>query len=236
MAFRFIQVPFLLFESLWRVTFPGMARLTEAGEDPRPAVERMLTVSSVATAVIMSGLVSATPALIPAVFAPQWHGIIDILPWACAGLLVGGPISVAVAGFLFAQGDAGTVLRGAILHTCASLACGLALLPVIGVTALGLSVFASATVEGVVLGSRAAREYRIRIVRPLLIPTLASVLAGGAGWLAAEHVKPLAVGACVGAAAGVALVVLALWALDRPALRATAGLVTRTMSSAFRRA
>ena len=172
-----------------------MARLIEAGEDPRPVVERMLTRSAVLTGAIMCALVGSTPALIPAVFAPEWHSIVNILPWACAGLLVGGPVSVAVAGFLFAKGDAATVLRGAVLQTCASLVFGLALLPVMGVTALGMSVFASAVVEGIVLGARASREYEIRIVKPLVIPTLMSVIAGTIGWITAEHVAPVALGA-----------------------------------------
>ena len=126
----------------------------------------------------------------------------NILPWACAGLLVGGPVSVAVAGFLFAKGDAATVLRGAVLHTCASLVFGLALLPVMGVTALGMSVFASAVVEGIVLGARASREYEIRIVKPLVIPTLMSVIAGTIGWITAEHVAPVALGAVAGGTRG----------------------------------
>ncbi|MGI9184287.1 MAG: oligosaccharide flippase family protein [Solirubrobacteraceae bacterium] len=232
LAYRFIQVPFLLFESLWRVTFPGMARLIEAGGDARQAAEQVLTTSSVATAAIMCALVGSTPALIPAVFDPKWHGIVDILPWACGGLLAGGPISVAVAGFLFAQGDASTVLRGAVLHTAAALLVGLTLLPVLGVTALGLSTFASAIVEGGVLGTRAIRTYQIRIFRPVLVPTLASLPAGAIGWLVAEHVGPLALGAVAGATAGLACLVALQATLDRAALLSTLSMVTRTLEAA----
>ena len=232
MAFRFIQIPFLLFESLWRVTFPGMARLIEAGEDPRPAVRRILTQSSILTGAIMAALVGATPGLIPAVLNHRWHSIVDILPWACAGLLVGGPVSVAVAGFLFAKGDASTVLRGAVLHTGASLVLGLALLPVIGVRALGMSVLASAVVEGTVLGARAEHTYDIRIVRPLVIPTLASAVAATMGWIAASHITPSAVGAAAGGGIAVGTFVVAFRVLDPRALRDTLSLVTRTVRSA----
>jgi O-antigen/teichoic acid export membrane protein len=236
MAYRFIQVPFLLFESLWRVTFPGMARLMEAGEDPRPAVERLLGTSSVATGAIMCTLVGSTPALIPAVFAHRWQGIVDVLPWACGGLLVGGPISVAVAGYLFAQGDASTVLRGAILHTSAALAVGLALLPVLGIAALGLSAFSSALVEGAVLGLRATRTHRIHIVRPLLIPTLVSIPAAGLGWWIAGKVDPVWLGAVAGAATGLGTFLILQIVADRAALTRTAALVNRTVRSTFTRA
>jgi O-antigen/teichoic acid export membrane protein len=232
-AFRFIQVPFLLFESLWRVTFPGMARLLEAGEDPRPTVERMLVVSSVATAVIVCPLVGCTPALVPAVFAAKWHGIVDILPWACGGLLVGGPISVAVAGFLFAHGDASTVLRGAILHTAGSLLVGLALLPVLGVTALGMSVFASALIEGAVLGREAAHRFGVRIVAPLLVPTLCSIPAAGVGWWVANKIHPLAAATVTSAALALASYLALQSILDRGAVSATVHLLKRSIRVAL---
>jgi O-antigen/teichoic acid export membrane protein len=232
MAFRFIQVPFLLFESLWRVTFPGMARLIEAGEDPRPVADRLLTASSVATAAIMCTLVGGLPALVPLLFRHEWHGLVDIIPWACAGLLVGGPISVSVAGLLFAHGDAGTVLRGAILHTAASFAVGLSLLPVIGVTALGLSVLASALVEGAVLGRRAAKRYGIDVIRPLAGPTSAGLAAGAAAWLAADRIGPLALGAAAGATIGLLGFAALFTALDRRAAFDTATVVRSAVRSA----
>ena len=235
LAFRFIQVPFLLFESLWRVTFPGMARLIEAGGDARQAAEQVLATSSVATAAIMCALVGSTPALVPAVFDPKWHGIVDILPWACGGLLVGGPISVAVAGFLFAHGDASTVLRGAVLHTAAALLVGLALLPVLGVTALGLSTFVSAIVEGAVLGREAARRFRMRIVAPLLVPTACSIPAAGAGWFVAHHVHPLAAATVTSAALALGGYLGLQWVLDRGALSATGQLLKRSIIGALNR-
>jgi O-antigen/teichoic acid export membrane protein len=232
MAYRFIQVPFLLFESLWRVTFPAMARLIEAGEDPRPAVEKMLTRSAVLTAAMMSVLVGSTPGLIPAIFKPQWDPIVDVLPWACGGLLIGGPISVSVAGFLFARGDASTALRGAILHTIVALSLSLALLPSLGVTALGLGAFASAIVEGVVLGSRASHQYQIAIVRPLIIPTLAGVAGGAVGWFAAANISPDALAAVVGAASALAVFLAGVAGLSPRALRDTVTMATRTARTA----
>jgi O-antigen/teichoic acid export membrane protein len=229
MAYRFIQIPFLLFESLWRVTFPAMARLIEAGEDPRPVVESMLTRSAVVTGAMVCTLVGATPGLIPAIFEPQWHPIVDVLPWACAGLLVGGPISVSVAGFLFARGDAGTALRGAVLHTIAALSIALALLPVIGITALGLGAFASAFVEGVVLGARASRGYQIGIVQALLVPTLMGIAAGAAGWAIAGAVTPHVLGAVAGGAVALGVFVGGVGLLSPAALRDTVAIAMRSL-------
>jgi O-antigen/teichoic acid export membrane protein len=232
MAWRFIQIPFLLFESLWRVTFPAMARLIEAGEDPRPAVERMLTRSGVLTGAMMCTLVAATPALIPAIFKPEWQPIVDVLPWACAGLLAGGPVSVSVAGFLFARGDADTALRGAVLHTIASLVLSLTLLPVIGVTALGLGTFASSIVEGCVLGTRASRGYGIAIVRPLVVPTLAAIGAAIAGWFVADGLDSDVVGMFAGGAVALSLFTAAVAAFSPLALRDTLHMATRSFKAA----
>jgi O-antigen/teichoic acid export membrane protein len=232
MAYRFIQVPFLLFESMWRVTFPAMARLIEAGEDPRPAVEKMLTRSALATGAILCVLVGATPGLIPAIFEPQWHPIIDVLPWACLGLLVGGPISVSVAGFLFAEGDARTALRGAVLHTIASITLSLTLLPVIGVTALGLGALASALVEGTVLGVRASRGHHIAIVKPLLVPTLVALAAGAAGWIVGTQLDPHLLGAFAGGGVALAVFLAGSVTLNPRALRETVGMATASLRPA----
>src|SRR5205823_2554111 len=42
LAYRILQIPYLLFVPLWRVSFPAMARLVGAGENLRPTVERLI--------------------------------------------------------------------------------------------------------------------------------------------------------------------------------------------------
>jgi O-antigen/teichoic acid export membrane protein len=229
MAWRFIQVPFLLFESLWRVSFPAMARLIEAGEDPRPAVEHMLTRSAVVTGAMMCTLVGATPGLIPAIFDPEWHPIVDILPWACAGLVISGPISVSIAGFLFARGDARTALRAALQHTVAALALGIALLPLIGPTALGIGIFAASLIDGAVFGIRAVRGFDIAIVTALAVPTVTAVTAAAAGWAIADLVHPAAAGAVAGGVVALAIFLGGLALLSPRALRDTMGMAARSL-------
>jgi O-antigen/teichoic acid export membrane protein len=206
-----------------------MARLIEAGEDPRPTVEHMLTRSSVVTGAMMCTLIGATPALIPAVFDPEWNGIVDVLPWACAGLLISGPISVSVAGFLFAQGDARTALRAAIIHSAAALVIGIALLPVIGDTALGLAIFAASLIDGVVLGTRSARGYQIRFLRALLVPTSVAVAAAAGGWAIAELVRPDVAGAIAGGTVALAGFLGGVALLSPSALRDTIGMASRAL-------
>jgi peptidoglycan biosynthesis protein MviN/MurJ (putative lipid II flippase) len=139
---------------------------------------------------------------------------------------------VSVAGFLFARGDARTALRGAILHTFAVLVLALPLLPVIGVTALGIGTFVSSIVEGVVLGTQASRVHGIAIVRPLVAPTLAAVVAAVAGWFVAVAFASDVIGLFAGGAVALAIFVAALGALSPGALRETLQMATRSVRAA----
>ena len=54
LASRVMQVPFLLFTTLWRVTFPAMSRLVALGEKPRPVIERTARLGAFATGLILA--------------------------------------------------------------------------------------------------------------------------------------------------------------------------------------
>jgi O-antigen/teichoic acid export membrane protein len=204
----------------------------EAGEDPRPIIERGVGVVALGSGLFLAPLAACAPALIPGALGARWADAADILPAACLGLMIVGPVSVSVAGYLYAQGDAATPLRGAILHTTAQYAVAFPLLPALRGWALGLAGLAAGVVEAVVLGRAAARHSRARIMGPLLVPLLAACLAGGGGWALAVSGHPtlwLAAASAVGAAAAYLAMVGAL----RPALVGdTVGLVRRAVSRA----
>jgi O-antigen/teichoic acid export membrane protein len=229
-AYRILQIPYILFTALWRVSFPAMARLAGAGEDLRPVVERSVALAAVATGAILTPLVAATPALVPVVLGEKWNGVADVVPWPCLGLVIGAPISVAAAGYLYAVGDAATPLRATLLHTCAWLAVAFILLPVVGAAAVGIGWLASALVDAAVLGRATARRSGADVVRPLLAPTALFLGAGGAGWAIASSAEAglgvaVAAGALAAAVylAGIVLVkrsvVFELWALAGSAVR-----------------
>src|SRR5436190_637068 len=116
-AYRIMQMPYILFTTLWRVSFPAMSRLVEAKEDMKPLLERGVALTAVATGAILVPLTASAPAAIPAILGEGWHEVPDVVPWASLGLMIGGPISVAVAGYLYAIGDARTPLRATLAHT-----------------------------------------------------------------------------------------------------------------------
>jgi O-antigen/teichoic acid export membrane protein len=229
LAARVMQVPFLLFESLWRVSYPAMSRLLGAGEDPRPVIERGIAVVSIATGVVLTALVGAGPALIPSVFGDQWAAASDVIPWASLGLIISGPVSVASAGYLYAVGDASTVLRSSLLNGIAWAAVALSLLPLIGVAALGVGWLASALVEAFILGRAVVAGTGARLLAHLAVPAAAAAAAGAAGWLLASSIGHALVGSIVGAALAEALYLGALILLRRPLLTDTFILTGRAL-------
>jgi peptidoglycan biosynthesis protein MviN/MurJ (putative lipid II flippase) len=179
-------------------------------------------------------LASGAPAAIPAVLGDVWREAADPLPFACLGLVMVGPVSVAAAGYLFAVGDAATVLRGAILHTIATLGVGFALLPFLGVVSLGLGVLASAVVEAVVLGRGTARQAGTRnLATVTVLPTLCAAAAGGAGWVVADRLGPTLPSALLAAGAAGALYVGLLGLIRPRLLRESWAFTSRAARRAF---
>jgi O-antigen/teichoic acid export membrane protein len=231
LAYRVLQTLLLVFQGLWRVSYPAMARLMEAGENPRPIIERGVGIVALGSGLFLAPLAASGPALIPAALGARWADAADILPAACLGLMIVGPVSVSVAGYLYAEGDAGTPLRGALLHTAAQYVVAFALLPSLRGWALGLAGLAAGIVEAVVLGRAASRSSGARVVPPLLVPLLASCAAAGGGWALATTGHPTLPRAAAAAAVSAA-VYLAIVGTLRPRLVAdTAGLIRRAVRS-----
>jgi O-antigen/teichoic acid export membrane protein len=201
LANRLMQLPFLLLESLFRVSFPAMSQLVAAKEEMAPLIERAVGMASVGIGIMLTGLAGSAPGLLPGVFGEQWREASYIMPGACLGFAIGGPVAVAAQGYLYAVGDATAVLRAHALQTIALFAVTLPLVPVLGVSAIGLGLSVAAVVEAGVLRRAILRWTQVDVVRPLLAPVAAGVVSTGAGWLVADLggedlVSGLAGGAC----------------------------------------
>lgn len=203
-AYRIMQIPYILFAALWRVSFPAMARLVRAGEDLRPVIERTGVTTAIVTGAVLAPLVASATWLVPMLLGRRWQDVVFVLPPACLGILISGPISVSVAGYLYAIGDARSPLRATIVHTIGWQVVTFSLLPWLGVFAVGLGWFTAAIIDAVMLGRPAAAALGARILRPLLVPWAIAIVATGGGWLAgsASH-GVVAVAASVAAAEAV---------------------------------
>jgi O-antigen/teichoic acid export membrane protein len=199
---RLLQIPLLVLSSLRRVSYPGIARLMATGEDIRPVMRRTMALSCVMSGAMAVGLVGTGPVLIPTLFGPQWDALIDVLPLAGGATLINGPVSVAVLSFLLAGGAVSVALRSAICQAVAGLLTAIALLPVLDLTALGVSLLVMSIVDALILGVAAYRRIQVNLLPLLALYIAVAATAAGCGWIIAIQELPQ----------GVALVLSALGA------------------------
>lgn len=181
LAQRVMLVPFLLFESLWRVSFPSVARLLEAGHDVRADLTRALSLGSFLTGLIVVPLAVAAPVLVPLVFGERWVPVVPVIPLAAAGLMLSGPLSAVGAGFLTATGRVRLVAlaNGASILPWAVLLPWL--LPRFGVTANGIGWFGACVADALVLGFALQRYGKVPVLRSTGPTAGCAALVGAAG-------------------------------------------------------
>ncbi|AZP21710.1 hypothetical protein EJC51_39900 [Streptomyces aquilus] len=235
LAQRLMQVPDLIFQALWRVSFPTMSRLVSQKENVVPLMERALGIAAVGTGFVLTGLTAAAPGLVPGVFGEQWTEASTIIPGASLALAIGGCVSVATQGYLYAVGDATAVLRATLVQTVLWFAVTLPLLPVIGPVSIGIGWGASAAVEAVVLGRAATRRINVRLVRPLLVPVSVGICSAAAGWMIALREGADLRSGCLGGGSALCLFVLGMAVFDRQLLADTWRFAAAATRAAARR-
>ncbi len=224
LAERLVLPLTLLFDSLWRVSYPAMAELRRLGSDQGAPLDKMGRYSGVGAAVIVVGAASVVPTLLPAVFGAKWRDVLVVLPGMLAGLLVVGPVSIPCGGYLYSEGRAGTVLRSAVAHTSLAWA-ALPLLPIFGLPVISYASFAVCAVEAGILGRATFQLSGWNAGRALARIWLAGGIAGISGWAAASTVghSVLADVAIFGLAE--MMVLAALVVLERPTVFGFASLL-----------
>ena len=201
-AERVLLVVQVVLESLWRVSFPAMARLLETRADPSRAIGRTVATVAFGLGFVLVTVATFGPDGVRLVFGPAWSDAAAVLPPACLGYALAGPVSTACAGYLYARGDAGTILVAVLMHTLVLLGTTALLLPTAGLAAIGFGIVASGLVDLALLGRAARRTIDV----PLLIPTAALVVTAGVasivGLAAGFAIGPSAVGVGSGVLVG----------------------------------
>jgi O-antigen/teichoic acid export membrane protein len=187
LARRLLEVPFLVYQSLFRVAFPTMSHLVAANEDVAPLIERAIGMAAVGSGVVLTGLAGSSPGLIPGIFGDDWRAASSIMPGACLGLGIASSVTVSTNAYLYAVGDASAVLRAALFHTGALFVVTVPLLPFIGVSAIGIGLLVSALAEVAALRKATRKWIRVSLVRPLLAPVFSGIFAGAAGWVISSY-------------------------------------------------
>jgi len=189
LAVKALQAVTFVFTALFRVSFPAVARLVDSGEDPRASVQRALSISTIITGFVVVAVGGSAPALVPVAFGERWHAVVAVLPWAAAGLVVSGPVATTANSFLYARGEARTVLKSVLAHSAAWYLVAVPLLPTLGAEALGIGWAIGCAVDVAVL-SRALSRHGIGIAAVSAPPVFAAGVAGAVAWTIAEMLPP----------------------------------------------
>lgn len=228
---RIFQLPLVAFNSLYVVGFPAMSNLLARGEDAAPIILRTVRRAALAGSFIFPVFAASAPELVPGVFGEQWRDVADIVPFICLSTLILGSIAVAATSYLSAVGRPGIVAWASAALGVVWIGTTAALLPSIGVTAIGVGNLAGALVEATILSIATARSAHVAPYRPLLRPLAVAFSAGAAGWLLCT-LGPAGLGIAIAAGAlTLALNTMGLMLTCRADLHDTARLLLWMVSS-----
>ncbi len=198
MTQRVMLVPFLLFETMWTVSYPALSRLLESGHDVRHDLTRGLRLGGLLTGLLVVPLAASAPAVVPLVFGQAWLPLVPVVPLAAVGLVVAGPLFSIGTGYLNAIGKVRLVVLAEGATLVPWIIVLLVVLPRAGVLAHGLAWTLASLVEAVILGGALARHARVPVFRALGSNALSALVAGGATYAVVVGREPtvlLAVGA-----------------------------------------
>ena len=149
--------------------------------------------------------------------------------------MVMGPLTVALIGYLWAVGEASTVLRATIAGVVMTALVMVPLLVLIGVPAVGFSWLAGGVGEAVVLITCARKHAQFTILARLVPPSMVAVVAGCVGWYVSRWAGDTVIAGLAGALTGVGVYVVSLWISHRGYLLDSIRLSTRGLQGAIGR-
>lgn len=180
---RIFQFPTLAFSSLFVVGFPAMANVLARGEAAGPIILRTVRRTAIAGTFVFATFAAVSPKLVPLVFGDTWADAALIIPFICLSTLLLGSIAVAATSYLPAAGNPGIVAVASACLGVIWIAVTAALLPSIGVIAIGIGNLAGALVEATVLSVATKRSSGVDPHRPLIAPLCVALVSGSLGLL-----------------------------------------------------
>jgi polysaccharide transporter, PST family len=232
---RLMQLPGVLNDSISRVTFPAMAHMLGHGRAVGGTLERTARLTATASAIFFSGFAASTPGLVPALFGEKWEDIVPVFPGTSLGLLIVTTVASSAVGYLLADNRPQVVLTASIAYALGVIGTSAALLPFVGVAAIGVSWVVGAIAEAVVLAPAVRRATGADIVTPLFRPVVAASIAVAVGWTLASNASNELIGGIVGGAVASLLTTGILGLLSRAYLADLLSVVVHSARSALRR-
>jgi O-antigen/teichoic acid export membrane protein len=201
-ASRAIQAPMTLFNAVWRVSYPTMSRVVRHDRAPTEILTQASAFAAVACGFILVPLGATAPRLVDVIFGSRWHDAGPTVSAACAALMIGGPVSLAVGGYLYAIGQLRLVLLSTFTHTAAWFAVSVPLMPLVGVSAIGIGWIAGAIADAGLLGWGARVHARANVWAAAGPVTCLALAVGASGFAVTDLVLPSDAGVWFVAAVG----------------------------------
>jgi hypothetical protein len=190
---------------------------------------------AVAVSLVLCPLVASSPALVPLLFGADWTDVSLILPGAGIAMAIAGPLGIVTSSYLYARGDASTGLVGANINGAVRLAATLGLLPVLGITAIGIG-WAAGTVAGTAYTlPRAAAASGARLLSPVARPVACATIGAAAGWLVAGGLGVNALGVVLSGLLAAVLCLMMMLAVARRTLMEALAMTRTVVGSAWGR-
>jgi O-antigen/teichoic acid export membrane protein len=215
---RLMQVPLLLQEAIGRVAFPTVAHMLASGDEVKPLIERTARLSGACFALLMSMFVAVAPAFIPLLFGEKWSDVAVVFPGACLALLVSGTAVNPAVNYLWAADRPEIVLRAAMLYAALVIILSAALLPALGLVAIGVSLAIGAAAESLFIAPALRRLLDANLLPALPAPVVAATLGATVGWLISSSDLPLAIAGVASGVVAAAITAAVLAVLSRAAL------------------
>ena len=182
-AYSVLSIPTVIYDSLWRVSYPAVSRLIAMGHDPKPEIERAIRLIAIVNGIFAVVIVGGGRAGIPYVFGEEWRAAADALPFGVLGMLVGAPVSLCLGGYLFATDRGRSVVVANAVFSGIWVAVTLASVTWLGASAIGLGWAVAAVADAAILALAAYGS--IRGVVGWVAPTAClAIVAATAGWWA----------------------------------------------------
>jgi O-antigen/teichoic acid export membrane protein len=205
-------------DAVSRVTFPAMAHLLAEGRDVARILERTGRITATATAIFLASFVASTPGVVPTLFGDQWSAIVWIFPSACSGILVASAVAYPGIGYLYAAGQPTIVLKASIVFGVFLVGVSAALLPAIGVAAIGIGLLVAGVAECLIVAPRVHESAGARMWKPIAPTMIPAAVGASMGWVVSEYGGDLLFGLLGGLVAAL-ITVLGLALVARALLR-----------------
>lgn len=236
LAWRMLQPIFVVIQPLNNIAFAATTRLLDAGVRPRALLERGLALSTVSVGAVVVVLGAVAQDLVPLLFGDRWGPAATAVTLVAASLMINQPALTSLSNWLAAVGQQGAVLRMASVNAAISLATAVALLPTLGIRAVGVAFVVGALTDLFLLSRTARQHGQPGLIRALLVPLGAAGIAMGLGLVTVAQVDARLMSVILGGLAAETVFLGLLFIARREALLELAALLRERVPTRSRAA